>query len=361
MRVQSIVTPRSGISYHRIVNPMKYMPWETGDTYQMLWMGEGEIAIDCDVLLYNKYITTPIQTLLDKKAQGMKIVLDMDDLWELPTSHPNYQAWESAGHSKLIEEHIRIADIVICTSMILQDKVRAINKNTVVVPNAFPYEQESYIAQPVQHNKVTFMYMGGSTHLPDVKLLEGKFRRINSDSFIKNNAEFVLAGYEKSLMKKYRTPQDRDAGNNNYILEHMSNGVYDRMSAVFSYTGSHRVLPTTNLDDYIDYYDQADVALVPLQDNVWNSMKSVLKIAEAGVKNIPVICSKVQPYYPELKNCPGILWVETPQDWLEHIKWCIKNPVQVIDMGKQLGDYCREHYELTTWNKTRYQVFKSLI
>jgi len=359
MKIQFIVQ-QGGISYHRFINPMSYMQWDEGDTCEMLWIEKDEPRIDCDVLMYNKFCATSINDLKSKQAAGMKIVVDVDDYWVLPSTHPNYKAWERNMHSQRIAEHIKIADLVICTSMLIQDKVRELNKNTVVIPNAFPYGEEMYKPMPVKHDKMSFMYMGGSTHYPDVKLMEGKFKRIGSIPYIKDNAEFILAGYERGQAKRYLTPMDQRAQNDNYSIIPVRSE-YDKMSTVFSHTGSYRVLPTTNLDEYINYYDQADVALVPLLQNEWNSMKSTLKIAEAGTKAIPAIVSRVQPYSPELDNCPGIMWVDSKKSWLDHIRWCIDNPVQVIDMGKELSEYCKENYSLQEWNKVRKQVIKSLV
>lgn len=359
MKIQVIVQQKAGISYHRFINPLSYMKWPAGTTAEIIWVGDDEKNINCDILMYNKYCATSVNALKDMKKAGMKTVVDMDDLWILPKNHPNYDAWERNRHSERIVEHLKIADLVICTSMLLQDKVREINKNTVVIPNAFPYGQEMYKPQPVPHSKMTFMYMGGSTHYPDVKLLEGKFRRIGSIPHIKNNAEFVLAGYEKAQAKRFLTQMDKDADNEHFQMIDIR-GDYDKMATVFSHTGSHRVLPSVNLDEYINYYDQADVALVPLVSSEWNSMKSTLKIAEAGCKALPVICSRVQPYWPELQDAPGILWVDDKKNWLDHIRWCVDNPVQVIDMGRQLAEYCDKHYNLITWNQVRKQVIESL-
>ncbi len=362
MRVQIAVVQQSGSHYHRLINPMVYMPWKEGDEHTMLWLGQNEVNINCDILYYSKYIATPTAMLEDmKKRTGMKTVVDIDDMWTLSPGHVNYESFKSAGLSDIIEEHIKLADLVTCTSMLLQDKIRPLNKNTVVIPNAFPFGRENYMPNPQPRQKIAFIYVGGSTHHPDVKLLEGKFRRISSIPQIKNNAEFILAGYEKAKQKKFLTKKDRDENNNNFVIEDRHHETYDLMKGIFAHTGSYRVIPSTNQDEYVDFYDQADVSLVPLVDNTWNSYKSVLKITEAGLKGILCVCSKVQPYWPELQNYPGILWVEKPDDWLTHIKWCINNPQGVRDMGQQLHERVKQDYELTTWNQVRYDLFTKLL
>ena len=64
-----------------------------------------------------------------------------------------------------------------------------------------------------------FIYVAGSTHVPDVNLLEGKFKRIGSDSFIKNNAEFLLAGYVPTEIPKYHSKDDYEMMSGNYTMK----------------------------------------------------------------------------------------------------------------------------------------------
>ncbi len=360
-KIQYIVQVRSGISYHRIINPISYLQLGPEWQQELLWFREDEAKIDCDILWYNKFTATDPIYIRGMQAKGMKVVVDVDDLWELPPWHPHYEEWQAHNQSEIVLEHIRLADIVVCTTMKLQKKIREYNRNTVVIPNAFPYGHENYRPgdNPVPHNKMGFIYVAGSTHLSDVRLLEGKFRRIGGDPFIKNNAEFILAGYEKSKAKQWLTAEDLAAQNDRFILKDVP-GVWDSMSAIFSQTNSHRVLPTANLDDYIDYYEQGDVALIPLCSNPWTSYKSVLKVCEASTKRLPVICSAVEPY-TELSDYPGIMWVKDSNQWIEHIRWCIRNPQEIKDLGEQLAERVWKDYSLETWNQVRVQVINSLV
>ena len=66
---------------------------------------------------------------------------------------------------------------------------------------------------------MAFIYVAGSTHVPDVNLLEGKFKKMGGDPFIKSNAEFVLAGYEKSEVPIYKTKDDYERMSGNYIMK----------------------------------------------------------------------------------------------------------------------------------------------
>lgn len=365
MKIQCVVLENNGISYYRMVQPMDYLnrdaAWVAqGNSASMLWAGSQEHLIDCDILVFNKYIYTDAEMLKVYKANGTKIVVDVDDHWVLPANHVNKE-WMATEKDKATVENLKIADLVICTSMRLQEEVRQYNKNTVVIPNALPFGEGLY--QPLQrteNKKMAFMYAGGATHLPDVRLLEGKFRKIGSDPFIKNNAEFILAGYEQAKKRRYKTKADYDAKNDNYIIEE-ARGPYQDMKAIFSQTGSYRVLPTAHVTEYIQYYDQADVSLIPLVDARWNSYKSCLKVLEAATRELPVIVSAVAPYKDELHECPGIMWVNEPDDWIKSIKACIKAKEGAKMMGRWTADWIKEHYSLSKWNLVRKQVFQSLV
>jgi processive 1,2-diacylglycerol beta-glucosyltransferase len=357
MRLQFVVQQKSGIAYHRLVTPMEFMQWDETDSSEMLWIVNDEHKIDGDILLYSKFIWTTPDQLKAIKAKGTKIVVDVDDSWDLPPLHPFYDVWKQRENAQKVIENIKIADLVICTTLKLQDKIRQYNKNTVVIPNALPFGYENYVPKPIAHEKMTFIYVGGSSHLLDIEMLKGKFKKIGGEPFIKNNAEFVLAGYEATSVPRYLSKEDFDNKKPTMVPVR---DVWEKMTSIFAETRSYRILPSTDLEKYIDYYDQADVALIPLVNSDWNNHKSELKIIEAGCKGIPVICSKVLPY-STLYGKEGIMWVETPDDWIKHIRYCVKNPNFVKDMGQKMSEWVKEEYDLLKWNNVRKEVFKNLL
>ena len=55
------------------------------------------------------------------------------------------------------------------------------------------------------------------------------------------------------------------------------------------------------------------------------------------------------------------MWVETPDDWIKHIRYCVKNPNFVKDMGHKMSEWVKEEYDLLKWNNVRKEVFKNLV
>jgi hypothetical protein len=351
-KLQIVVTKQSGVSYHRFVNPISYLDLGPDWSAELLWFGQDESKIDCDVLWYSKYLVTEPMFLEKIKEKGTKIIVDVDDDWELPPSHPLYRIWKDSGRDKRTVENIKLADVVTCSTLKLQDKIRQYNKNTIVIANALPFGHSVYQPLPSEpREKMTFIYAGGSSHYNDLKLLQGKFKRIGTDSWIKERAQFFMAGY---------LPEQVNVKAQGVVLKKQIFGEWDKMASIFAATNSYRILPSDELDTYINYFDMADVSLIPLTDHPWNSYKSNLKILESSAKHLPVICSKVEPYYPEMKNYPGIIWVEK-NDWIEPIKWSIKNPGAVKDMGESLAEKVWEDYNIQKWNEVRKQLLISLI
>lgn len=361
-KIQFITRNNSGCDYFRCTLPFIYLDkdteWSKDNSVEMLWIGQEEWKIDCDILVYNKLIATPVETLKEFQANGMKLVVDIDDYWRLPDDHANFE-WNKAGLDKLTIEHMKMADLVICTSIRLQDKIREFNKNTIVIPNALPFGSGVYQPLPKEKNKTTFLYAGGVAHSPDVQLLKGAFSMVKTNTYIKDNSKFILAGYEKAKQKKYRTKEDMEQQTGNFIIKDV-HGPYDDMKAIFARTGNFRVIPTASVTEYINCYDLAHVGLIPLRGTEWGSYKSELKLLECAAKGIPAICSSVHPY-SDLRPIEGVMWVETSDDWYRYIKKCVKEKDWVKEQGIQMTTAIQELFHLDKWNKVRAQVLNSLI
>lgn len=337
MKINFIANPGDGCSWHRIVLPAKYFKSDGIDQTVTL-SGEGKY----DIAYYNRFIQTmPYSVVEQWKSEGTKIVVDMDDYWELPPNHCLYKDWYNQGINKIYQHNLINADLVTVTNFQLRDKVFPLNKNVVVIPNALPYGEESFNRQNwIGSDKIRFIYAGGVTHVPDVNLLLNTFKRISTHGDIKSKAEFILAGYNPSNFKI------RDE--------------WAKMKFVFDESKCSTILPTRSLEDYLTFYDQADVVLIPLHQSEFSKHKSILKILEAATRELPVICSRVLPY-TEVEDYPGIMWVDSKTSWLDHIKYCIKNPSFVREAGQALAEKVKENYNLFTWNETRKQIFEHII
>jgi hypothetical protein len=161
-------------------------------------------------------------------------------------------------------------------------------------------------------------------------------KRVAGDSMVKNNSNFILCGYS----------EDKN------VSEVWGRIINDYMCG-FKVNGYIRgALP---VDQYMNFYNEADACLVPLVDSKFNSMKSNLKVLEAATKNAPVICSNVKPY----SDCKHIIRVNNQSDWFTNIKKVVKDATYRQEMGIANGEWCRENFNLINVNNLRKQVFES--
>ncbi len=353
MRIAALVKPDDGCCYYRIVLPFDHIQWEDTDSVKLFYPRshplEGKNRALCggidELEAFNPDIVFLNRSLFDKsiswlktlKDRGIKIVVDIDDFWELSCLHPFYTYWYKHSINKAIQETIRMADLVLTTNERLRNIVLRLNNKCEVVPNAVPYGDKDFTPDTLvpKSNKMTFLYAGGSSHTQDVSLLKNKFERLGSLQKVRDSAKFVLAGF------------------NPLPTTHCE---WDKMASIFKRTNSYEILDTLPIQKHMSFYDKADVVLVPLVKNEFNQYKSVLKIIEASTRKLPCIVSDVAPY-SDLKNIPGLFW----ENWVENIKYSINNPTFVKDQGELLYQEMKKRYDIRDWSKIRYELFKSLV
>jgi hypothetical protein len=333
MRIITVGQRNSGVSFHRLFNPVIYLPKE----YAMMTdvLTEEELEKGYDILFINRYIagTEVDEVVRLREKYGFKLVVDVDDYWYLDPWHILYGKYQT---QKVID-HIKVADLVISSNNDLAVQINELNKNWVVIPNALPYGEDQFIDVKSESDKVRFVYAGSVTHEKDIAILKNPMKRVAGDSMVKNKSTFILCGYSED--KQVAEPWGRMI--NDYMCGFKVDG-YIRGA-----------LP---VDQYMNFYNEADACLVPLVDSKFNSMKSNLKVLEAATKNAPVICSNVKPY----ADCKHIIRVNNQSDWFTNIKKVVKDAIYRQEMGLANGEWCRENFNLIKVNNLRKQVFESL-
>lgn len=332
MNINFITKKDDGCDYHRLIVPFQYMKGDGIINMIPHSTDMGDEIYQCDILYFNRGINPCAKTLSEKREEfGCKIVIDLDDYWQLYKEHPLYNNWMKSCLGSKIVDNLQIADLVTVTNQQLADEVYKLNKNVEILPNSLP----AHAVNRKESDKMRFIYSGSTTHTFDMQLLQKPMIDVGADSNISNNSHFYLAGYSPGPW-------------------------WDSMARIFQASGSYSLLARKPLDEYMNMYNKGDVSLIPLQKNKFNQLKSILKIQEAATMQMPVIVSKVLPY-TELQGAPGILWVRNQGDWLQHIKYCVNNRNWVADQGIALHEYMNEHYNFDVINEKRYNVLKNLV
>ncbi|MCB1712944.1 MAG: glycosyltransferase, partial [Candidatus Riesia sp.] len=115
---------------------------------------------------------------------------------------------------------------------------------------------------------------------------------------------------------------------------------------------------------YGTMYHESDVVLAPLKNNnIFNMYKSQLKVIEAGVYKCPIIASRYGPYTLDIEDgVDGFLIDEDkPHLWYDKMRWFVKNPSAVKDMGERLYEKVVSKYEMGVVTEKRVDCYKKIL
>jgi len=290
-----------------------------------------EFAVDADIIHFHKGYFD-LEGIKEAKKHGIVTVGDFDDWWKLDTEHIFYRNYLNDGVTDKLIAFLEAVDYVTCTTELLAEEIRRYNPNVVVLPNAMDMNYPSHKAEK-KTDKLTFGYIGGHCHGKDVELLRGLNNRLNGDY------TFRLMGYDGSEVY-------------NHYADVLSDG--GRKVTHFDY------VPKQEIWTYHKLYNYLDVSLVPLVGNKFNSMKSELKLIEAGFFKKAVVVSNVEPYSGLLKHGVNCLKVDKPRDWVKNCQRLIDSPQLVTDLGEALYETVQP-YSIDEVNKKRLKFYKDVL
>ena len=294
-----------------------------------------------DIVQRHKGYDSPAQIKRVKKL-GLKTVIDFDDYWHLHTTHILYKQYRKEGTTQKLIDMLNRYDYVTCTTPLLAEEIKRYNKNVEVLVNAVNPDSPMWKIDYVSHI-YRFGYFGGSTHWDDVQLLRGMPNKL----WNKERGRYNL-----------------------FLFGHMKGSVTQNYANIF--TDYHRILepvklfpirPVLHTDknpSYVQYYNFVDAVLVPLVDNKFNSLKSELKLVEAGFFHKPAIVSDVWPYRYIL-NENNALIVKKPKDWLKHMRALINDPQMGREIGENLYKTIKDKYDIRNENKKRAEFYKKIV
>ncbi len=339
-KILVIVYPKiGGCQYFRQLHPheeLKRLPDFEVSFKHVFEFITNEEWIKYDLVQFHKNFVTP-EILIKLKVLGVKTLVDFDDYWHLPYNHLSFQHYKNSNQPYRFIEILKQAQYISTTTRILAKEIKKHNSNILVLPNCISQKYSQSYPIDILNDTLRFGYLGGSCHLPDVELLRGL------------NNKLLGSGLQYSLnLFGYK----QDSVYFDYAKVLTDNGVYSDNLTLY---------PSLPVPDYLYFYNMVDVSLVPLVSNKFNSLKSELKLVEAGMFKIPVIASNVLPYKPHLKHKQNCFIAESKTDWFKGMKYFIKNPNAVEDCGNQLSHDIQKHFNYEHIAKSRTETYRHII
>jgi len=322
---------------------------------------------------------------------GIVTICDIDDYWSPGKEHPAYDLVKKNNLEFHIQENIKAAQYVTTTTTLFAEEIKKINKNVFILPNAVDPEEEQFKAKTEESEKLRFGWLGGSSHLHDLMLLDGTVSKLVD---FKNEFQMYVCGFDirgsvteinqstgeqkqrpikphETVWKKYEeiftnNYKTLSEDHYNYLMKFEVDGQYSDKNAFY-----HRVW-TQPVTSYAKNYSNFDVSLAPIKDTMFNRMKSQLKVIEAGFYKKALIASDVGPYSIDLNHAlskgeftdGNALVVDkhrNKSDWAKYIKKLIKNPSFAEDLGERLYETVNRTYDMKTVTKTRSEIYKEIV
>jgi glycosyltransferase involved in cell wall biosynthesis len=338
----------SGVDYHRLLVPHKAMESEYKDieyfTADDLTIVPQEVLDSIDLVVCNRMLSKKgmnAESLAIIKNMRAKLIVDQDDDFRLPNWHIMYDDAKHAGHTKSIIETMQVADHVTCTHSNLANTLKEIYKGQItLIPNCILPEGQFELTKEVKNERLMIGWSGSITHFDDVMEMYESLVPLYNDPILGEKFQMVYGGYYKGDM-----PSEAIAG--------VLTGKRIAKPEQFSF------VPATTPREYANFYNEINVALIPLRANRFNENKSNLKMLEAGFKNRACIVSPVNPYLDLIKAGRNCLTAKNKHDWFKQIKRLIENPSLRFDLAAQLYEDVQPYHAKHIAEK-RYQLYKSL-
>ena len=403
IKILAIPSDKHGVGKFRVMDPYKFI----GDNHSndihvdISYNAENndDFFLNYDIVVFHTFIHQTnhddnINRINWLKSKGIKVIMDIDDLWFVDQRHPMYHQVKASKIGDMKIEMLKLVDYVTTTTSIfaktIKDRLKI--KNVEIFPNAVNEDEPQYKINKTESDKIRFGWLGGSSHLFDIELMSNGISTTHNS--YKDKVQFVLCGFDlrgtvteiDSQTNQQRNRPIRPNETVWYKYEKIFTDNYSVISDEYkTYLNSFADTPyddvnepyrrrwTKEINTYATNYNTFDVSLAPLVESLFNANKSQLKVIEAGFHKKAIIASDTDPYTIDLisavdngvfnKNGNALLVnpKRNHKDWAKNMKRLIENPNMIEDLGERLYETVKDKYSLKKVCQDRVEFFKSII
>lgn len=404
-KIKILVCPsdRTGVSYFRSTNPHIALENNYPDEFHIDVDYDPDFNNDTflkqyDIIHYHRTLGSyeQMEALNEKlKNLGIITIMDLDDHWAPGPHHPAYHLIKNSELDKKILNNIKIAQNVTTTTSIFAEEIKKYNKNVFVLPNAIDPSEKQFTPNLEKSDRIRIGWLGGSSHLKDLEILTGLVSKLKTDDLI-DKIQFVLCGFDirgthtdiDPVTKEQKTRNITPMESVWYQYEKIFTDNYTIISPEYKdflmkftqneYTNiknePYRRVWTKPISTYALNYNLFDISLAPLEENIFNKVKSQLKVIEGGFHHKAIIAQNFGPYQIDLKNAiqygggfdltANSILIDTTKnhkDWYSAIKKLILNPELITTLQENLYNTVKDTYSMDKVTEDRRKLYLDLI
>jgi len=264
---------------------------------------------DAHLLLIDQY---------KKALPDIHILQMVDDLLGfVPEKHPNRRFQTREGHTRMVEA-LKKSDSMVVTTEPLKEHYKRYIDNIKIIPNCLAKNWFALVPAKTKRSRLRVGWIGAGQHKGDLEIIN------NVVKILSDRVDWVFMGMQTDEAKTY-------------IKE------FHPFVSIKEYPKK-----MASLD--------LDIAVAPLEDNLFNQCKSNLRLLEYGAMSWPVVCSDVLTY--RTNNPPVIRVKSTVSDWLAALNRLIDDEQERYRLGRDLHSWVVSNYTLENFsNKWQEALF----
>jgi len=404
-KIKVLVVPsdRTGVSYFRSTKPHIVLEELYPDEFRVDIEYEPKLDNDewlkqYDLIHFHRTLGPydKVKETIDRiHSLGIVTIMDIDDYWAPGPHHPAYLIIKNNEVDKKIVANLKAAGNVTTTTSVYAKEISRLNRNVHILPNAIDPREKQFTPKKVESDRIRIGWLGGSSHLHDLEILKGVVGRLKSDKLL-DKVQFVLCGYD---LRGVVTMIDEKTGEQKQRKITPKESVWFKYEQIFTdnfqsvspeykdfllsfqkgeFEGvenePYRRVWTKPISSYASNYNLFDVSLAPIEENLFNKVKSQLKVIEAGFHKKALIAQDYGPYQIDLVDAKvkGGGWNEdgnaimidsakNHKDWYKNIKRLILNPELIDQLSENLHNKVKDLYSVQSVSESRRKLYKELV
>ena len=303
----------SGVGHYRVIQPFTELEragWIQGRlSFSMPKPVEAEREKPDVVIIQLRYANESSKEIARlKQFSNARRIFEIDDyIIDPPKKNDHVRNWPSNTGQKL-SQAIGLCDRLVVSTEPLADALSHMHQDIRVVPNMLAASLWAGLTSERQTSiKPRVGWAGGTSHRGDLELMLEVVQRLADE------VDWIFFGMCPEILRPY--------------VKEFHKGVQ-----LAQYP---QKLASLNLD----------LALAPLEQNLFNDCKSNLRLLEYGVCGYPVICTDTKAYAGYLP-CTRVRENSTEQ-WLDAIRMHLSDPQASYRQGDALREVVLRDYLLT--------------
>ena len=308
-RLLMIPSDNAGIGHFRNIWPAQQIRKDFSDEFEVEINNQPNLSnLDYiksfDIVHFHRHLG-PHEGMPERfkeiRDSGTILIMDLDDYWNPPKTHPLYTAAMSEKLPEKITSTLKNVDYVSTTTNIFANYIKKHNPNVLVMVNAIDPEHRMWKEDHEKTNdKVRISWIGGSSHLNDLEAIRESMNILHHDNNLKGKYQMIMCGYDVRGQITEISPDGKQRRTRK-IAPHET--VWNRFEEIFTsnyactdekylkwlkkcknesypfedlYEETFIRRWTLPLTQYGRHYNYCDVCLAPLAENTFNEVKCIV-------------------------------------------------------------------------------------